>query len=75
MACAGSIPVGEKFDPNFHQAMFKVPDPEVPAGSVVQVVQPGYAIGPRVLRPAMVGVAEGGPKFVDAPADESGQDA
>ena len=58
-------PAGEKFDPNFHQAMFKVPNPEVPAGSVVQVVQAGYAIGPRVLRPAMVGVAEGGPKFVD----------
>ena len=58
-------PAGEKFDPNFHQAMFKVPDPAVPANSVVQVVQAGYAIGPRVLRPAMVGVAEGGPKFAD----------
>ena len=68
-------PVGEKFDPNFHQAMFKVPNPDVPAGSVVQVVQSGYAIGPRVLRPAMVGVAEGGPKFTDPRADEAGQDA
>ena len=68
-------PVGEKFDPNFHQAMFKVPNPDVPANSVVQVVQVGYAIGPRVLRPAMVGVAEGGPKFVDPPADETTQDA
>ena len=58
-------PEGEKFDPNFHQAMFKVPNPDVPNNSVVQVVQPGYAIGPRVLRPAMVGVAEGGPKFVE----------
>ena len=62
-------PVGEKFDPNFHQAMFKVPNPDVPAGSVVQVVQPGYAIGQRVLRPAMVGVAEGGPKFADPDPD------
>ena len=58
-------PEGEKFDPNFHQAMFKVPNPAVPNNSVVQVVQAGYAIGPRVLRPAMVGVAEGGPKFVE----------
>jgi len=55
-------PEGEKFDPNFHQAMFEVPNPEVPAGTVVQVVQPGYSIGERVLRPAMVGVAKGGPK-------------
>lgn len=68
-------PAGEKFDPNFHQAMFKVPNPDVPANSVVQVVQVGYALGPRVLRPAMVGVAEGGPKFVDPPADETTQDA
>ncbi len=56
-------PEGEKFDPNFHQAMFEVPNPDVPANTVVQVVQPGYSIGERVLRPAMVGVAKGGPKF------------
>jgi molecular chaperone GrpE len=55
-------PEGEKFDPNFHQAMFEVPNPEVPANTVVQVVQSGYSIGERVLRPAMVGVAKGGPK-------------
>ena len=55
-------PEGEKFDPNFHQAMFEVPSPDVPANTVVQVVQPGYSIGERVLRPAMVGVAKGGPK-------------
>ncbi|TIR84486.1 MAG: nucleotide exchange factor GrpE, partial [Mesorhizobium sp.] len=55
-------PEGEKFDPNFHQAMFEVPNPDVPAGTVVQVVQPGYSIGERVLRPAMVGVSKGGPK-------------
>ena len=55
-------PEGEKFDPNFHQAMFEVPNPNVPANTVVQVVQPGYSIGERVLRPAMVGVAKGGPK-------------
>ncbi|MDX8518300.1 nucleotide exchange factor GrpE [Mesorhizobium dulcispinae] len=55
-------PEGEKFDPNFHQAMFEVPNADVPAGTVVQVVQPGYSIGERVLRPAMVGVSKGGPK-------------
>ncbi|MDQ2632941.1 MAG: nucleotide exchange factor GrpE [Pseudomonadota bacterium] len=56
-------PEGEKFDPNFHQAMFEVPNPDVPSGTVVEVVQTGYSIGDRVLRPAMVGVAKGGPKF------------
>ena len=55
-------PMGEKFDPHFHQAMFEVPDSGRPHGTVVQVVQPGYAIGERVLRPAMVGVAKGGAK-------------
>jgi molecular chaperone GrpE len=55
-------PAGEKFDPNFHQAMYEVPDPSVPAGTVVQVVQAGYTIGDRVLRPALVGVAKGGAK-------------
>jgi molecular chaperone GrpE len=55
-------PQGEKFDPNFHQAMFEVPDASVPAGSIVQVVQPGYKIGERVLRPALVGISKGGPK-------------
>jgi molecular chaperone GrpE len=52
---------GQKFDPHRHQAMFEVPDPTRPEGTVVQVVQTGYAIGDRVLRPAMVGVAKGGP--------------
>jgi len=52
---------GQKFDPHKHQAMFEVPDPTRPEGTVVQVVQTGYAIGDRVLRPAMVGVAKGAP--------------
>jgi molecular chaperone GrpE len=59
-------PQGEKFDPNLHQAMFEVPDATVPAGSVVQVVQPGYMIGERMLRPALVGVSKGGPKVAPA---------
>ena len=55
-------PTGQKFDPNFHQAMFEVPNSEMPANTVIQVVQDGYVIGDRVLRPAMVGVSKGGPK-------------
>jgi len=55
-------PKGEKFDPNFHQAMFELPDPSLPNGTVAQVMQIGYVIGDRVLRPALVGVARGGPK-------------
>ena len=55
-------PVGQKFDPNFHQAMFEIPNTEVPNNTVTQVVQAGFTIGERVLRPAMVGVAKGGPK-------------
>lgn len=62
-------PVGEKFDPNFHQAMFEVPNPEVANNTVVQVVQAGYVIGERVLRPAMVGVSKGGPKASAGEAD------
>jgi molecular chaperone GrpE len=66
-------PVGEKFDPNFHQAMFEVPDQNVPAGMVVQVVQTGYAIGDRVLRPALVGVSKGGSKVSAEPLTGNGK--
>lgn len=66
-------PEGGRFDPNLHQAMFEVPNPDVPNGQVVQVVQDGYVIGERVLRPALVGVAKGGPK--SAPNGESGSAA
>ena len=62
-------PAGEKFDPNFQQAMYEVPDPSVPSGTVVQVVQAGFMIGERILRPALVGVSKGGAKA--APAVES----
>jgi molecular chaperone GrpE len=51
-------PMGEKFDYNFHQAMFEVEGSGQEAGTVVQVLQPGYAIEDRILRPAMVGVAK-----------------
>jgi molecular chaperone GrpE len=67
-------PQGQKFDPNLHQAMMQVPDPSVPDGTVVQVMQPGYMIADRVLRPALVGVSKGGPKAGPA-ANENGSAA
>jgi len=51
-----------KLDPNFHEALFEIPDESAPAGTVAQVVEDGFAIGERVLRPAKVGVTRGGPK-------------
>lgn len=64
-------PQGEKFDPNLHQAMFEVPDPSVPNGTVAQVVQTGFSIGGRVLRPALVGVSKGGAKPTPVLDDDS----
>src|ERR1700760_1698267 len=64
-------PMGQKFDPNFQQAMYEVPDASVPSGTVVQVVQAGFTIGERVLRPALVGVSKGGAKA--APAANSNE--
>jgi molecular chaperone GrpE len=61
-------PKGEKFNPNFHQAMYEIEDVKVPSGTIMQVVQAGYLIGNRVLRPAMVAVSKGGPK---APPSEA----
>lgn len=54
--------LNERFDPNLHQAMFEIPNGDVPQNTVLQVVQDGYVIGGRCLRPAMVGVSKGGPK-------------
>ena len=51
-------PQGEKFDYNFHQAMFEMPHPDHPPGTVVEVVQHGYVLHDRLLRPAMVGVSK-----------------
>jgi molecular chaperone GrpE len=53
---------GERFDPNFHQAMMEMEDPSQIEGTVVLVMQAGYTLHDRLLRPAMVGVAKGGPK-------------
>ena len=55
-------PLGQKFDPNRHQAMYEVEDASVLSGTIVQVVQAGYLLGDRVLRPALVAIAKGGPK-------------
>ena len=55
-------PQGQKFDPNMHEALFEIPDEGVPSGTVLQVVETGYSIGERCLRPAKVGVSRGGPK-------------
>jgi molecular chaperone GrpE len=52
-------PVGERFDHNLHQAMFEVENTGKPAGTVVQVLQPGYVMHDRLLRPALVGIAKG----------------
>jgi molecular chaperone GrpE len=61
-------PVGEKFDPHKDQAVFEIPDETVASGTVMQVMQAGFSIGERVLRPAMVGVSRGGPARVPDPA-------
>jgi molecular chaperone GrpE len=58
-------PAGEKFDHNLHQAMFELENTGKPAGTIVQVLAPGYLLQDRLLRAAMVGVAKG-----DGPAAE-----
>ena len=63
--------LGQRFDPNQHQAIFEVPTDEHPAGTVVQVMQTGYAIGERVLRPAMVGVAKAESKAARAAREQA----
>ncbi|MEA2954090.1 MAG: molecular chaperone GrpE [Alphaproteobacteria bacterium] len=68
-------PQGEKFDANLHQAMYEVPDASVPSGTVVQVIQPGYMIGERMLRPALVAVAKGAPKAAASTPPQGPPDA
>ncbi len=64
-------PIGARLDPHSHEAMFEVPDTETPSGTVVQVVQPGYRLHDRLLRPAQVGVAKGGPAAEPQPETNS----
>lgn len=65
-------PLGEKFDSNLHQAMFEVPGTDQPGGTVVQVLQAGYTLNDRLLRPAMVGVAKAQPAASAQPTSEDG---
>lgn len=58
---------GERFDPKLHQAMFEAPVPGTKAGDIIQVMNPGFTIGDRLLRPAQVGVSSGGPAVRPAP--------
>ncbi|XBI80643.1 hypothetical protein VPH35_089749 [Triticum aestivum] len=65
-------PLNEKFDPDKHFALFQIPDPSKPSGTVASVVKVGYMLHDRVLRPAEVGVTEGGPS--EEPEEKSGGD-
>ena len=68
-------PLGEKFDAHLHQAMFELPGTGQPAGTVVQVLQPGYVLHDRLLRPALVGVSKSdAPASEPPPADPSSDD-
>ncbi|WP_120498321.1 nucleotide exchange factor GrpE [Kiloniella sp. EL199] len=53
--------MGARMDPHSHEALFEIPDPSQPEGTIVQVIQPGFRLHDRLLRPARVGVAKGGP--------------
>lgn len=63
-------PMDQPFNPNFHEVMFEAEMPEKPAGTVIQVMETGYMIHDRLLRPARVGVAKGGPKAGGPKIDE-----
>jgi len=67
-------PKGERFDHNFHQAIFEAENTGKPAGTVVEVLQPGYLLHDRLLRPAMVGVAKGDPKPGDGTPGNGSED-
>jgi molecular chaperone GrpE len=67
-------PEGEKFDPNLHQAMYEVQDSNLPPGHVAQVIQAGYMIGDRILRPALVGVTKAAPKSPQADRSDDERD-
>ena len=67
-------PQGQKFDPNLHQAMFEMPDPSVRPARSCRWCSPATPSAGRVLRPALVGIAKGGPKAqaaADAPANDN----
>jgi molecular chaperone GrpE len=69
-------PKGEKFDPGFHQAMYELETADSPPGTVTDVIQPGYVIGERVLRPALVAIAKASrPPANDNPPAETAEPA
>jgi molecular chaperone GrpE len=61
---------GQPFDPERHEALTRQPSDDVPPNTVVQVVQAGYLVGDRVLRPAKVIVSAPAPSPVDAPVGD-----
>ncbi len=65
---------GDRFDPKLHQAMFEAPVPNTKAGDIIQVMNPGFTIGDRLLRPAQVGVSAGGPAVPAEAAAKNGGD-
>ena len=60
-------PMGERFNHDLHQAMFEIEDTDKPSGTIVEVMQAGYVLKDRLLRPAMVGVTKGGAAKLEAP--------
>jgi len=68
-------PMHEPFNPHLHQAVMEMARSDVPSGTIVQVFQAGFMIEDRVLRPAMVAVAKGGPKPAPAPEGDAGSTA
>ena len=74
---AGIKPIeamGHRFDHNVHEAMFEIEDESLPTGTVIQVMQPGFLINDRLLRPAKVGVSKGGPKAEPDKSPDDKQD-
>ncbi|MFQ5775968.1 MAG: nucleotide exchange factor GrpE, partial [Kiloniellaceae bacterium] len=66
-------PLGQRLDPHLHEAIFEIPDASAPAGTVLQVVRAGYRLRDRLLRPAQVGVAKGGPAPGAKPDEPNGE--
>lgn len=66
-------PLGQRFDSNLHEALYEIPDETKPAGTVGQVVEVGYLLNDRLLRPAKVGVTKGGPKAETGPAQPAAE--
>jgi molecular chaperone GrpE len=66
---------GEKFDHNRHQAMFEVPTADLPPGHVADVMQSGWVIADRLLRPAMVGVTKAAPQAAATPGSDVANDS